>query len=99
MSVKPSARSNSSATYRGAMQMAGILGRRTVVVSRAPSAASARGVRTRPAAPATASVLRKRRRVCIIDIGTLPRKYRDYRAQPGNLYDLAFGGSAWIPGV
>src|SRR5438552_889736 len=72
MSVKPSARSSSSATYRGAKQMAGILGRRTVVVSRAPSAASARGARMRPAAPTNERVVRKRRRVCVFGIGNLP---------------------------
>src|SRR4029077_11624081 len=72
MSVKPSARSSSSATYRGAKQMAGILGRRTVVVSRSPSAASARGARMRPAAPANEIVVRKQRRVCVVDIGSLP---------------------------
>src|SRR6266851_4332632 len=42
----------------------------TVVVSRGPSAAAAG--RTRPAAPAIERVVRKRRRVCVIGIGTLP---------------------------
>src|SRR5947208_2776015 len=48
-----------------------IFGRRTEVVSRAPSAASARGARMRPAAPANESVVRKRRRVWVIGIGIL----------------------------
>src|SRR5271155_392702 len=54
------------------MQMPGAFpGRRTEVVSRAPSAASTRGARTRPAAPATDRLARKRRRVWMIGIGNL----------------------------
>src|SRR5271169_4075819 len=72
MSVNPSARSKSSTTYCGATQMPGLFGSRTEVVSRVPSAASARGARTRPAAPATAVMVRKPRRVCVCDIGSPP---------------------------
>src|SRR6516162_4864831 len=42
------------------------------VVSRAPSAARAGGTPRRPAAPANESVVRKRRRVCVMGIGNLP---------------------------
>src|SRR6267143_2872210 len=45
---------------------------RIAVVSSAPSAASVGGERTRLAAPANESVVKKRRRVCIIAIGYLP---------------------------
>src|ERR1700730_1181124 len=43
---------------------------RTVVASSGPSAASDRGGRASPAAPASDMVVRNRRRVCIIVIGT-----------------------------
>src|SRR5262245_58263592 len=42
--------------------------RRTVVVSSCPSAVNPRGAPTRLAAPASDSVVRSRRRVCVIDI-------------------------------
>src|SRR5262245_61543019 len=54
------------------MQMAGDLPNRTVVVSSPPSAARDGDARTRPAAPANDSVVRNRRRVCVIAIGSLP---------------------------
>src|SRR5437016_454428 len=54
------------------MQMPSVLARRTVAVSGGPSAAGARGARTRPAALTADSAPRKRRRVCIIGIGNLP---------------------------
>jgi len=53
--------------------MPGSFSSRTVVVSRVSSAAA--GLRRRPAVPASAIVVRKRRRVCIVDIGTLPFVY------------------------
>src|SRR6516225_1574117 len=55
----------------GAAHSAGVFARVTLVVSGASSAASARGVRARPAA-ATAALVRKRRRVCIVSIGLPP---------------------------
>src|SRR5215470_76668 len=50
--------------------MAGTFSMRSEVVSGGPLAACARGVRTRPAAPADERVVRKRRRVCISGIGS-----------------------------
>src|ERR1700730_18686280 len=52
--------------------MLGFFGSLTVVVSREPSAANARGARTRPAAPARAAGVRNRRRVCGFGIGVIP---------------------------
>src|SRR5215472_3196448 len=75
MSVNPSARSSSSQTYWGAKQIAGILASRTVVVSIAGAAARARNGGKTPAAPATAVMVRKRRRVWMIGIANLPRYY------------------------
>src|SRR5216683_1430794 len=49
---------------------------RTDVISGAPSAASAGRARTRPAAPASQRVVKKRRRVCIMGIGCLPYRSR-----------------------
>src|SRR6516164_3815217 len=71
ISVKPSARSSSSAMNCGAVHSAGVLARVTLVVSGAPSWANARGVPTRPAAAAPAAVARKRRRVCSIITASL----------------------------
>src|SRR5436305_978452 len=68
ISVKPSARSNSSQTYCGAKQMTGILPNRTVVVSSAGSAARSREA-GRLAAPIAAMALNTRRLVCICGIG------------------------------
>src|SRR5215471_20537942 len=65
MSVKPSARSNSSATYRGAKQMLLEIGNRTVVVSGGASWANESGAPVSHAAPADESVARKRRRLCV----------------------------------
>src|SRR6516162_9228147 len=68
MSVKPSTRSNSSLTYCGARQIAGIFAMRMVVVSSAPSAASDLAQAPnppRPAAPANAALVRNRRRLWI----------------------------------
>src|SRR5437879_2703348 len=45
---------------------------RTAVVSRSPSAARTGGARARLAAAASESIVRKRRRVCMICIGILP---------------------------
>src|SRR6266446_2705582 len=72
MSVKPSARSSSSATYCGAIQMTGCLISRTVVVSSAPSAACNGGAWSRPAAPANERVVKNRRRVWVIGIRVPP---------------------------
>src|SRR5215469_5950533 len=72
MSVKPSERSSCSATYCGAMQIAGYLVRRTAVVSRAASAASTRGARTRLPAPASDNAVKKWRRVCFISTAKPP---------------------------
>src|SRR6266849_321453 len=72
MSVKPSARSNSSATYWGARQIPGLFVRCTEVVSSGASAASKFGARTRPAAPAAARPATKRRRVWIHAIVGIP---------------------------
>src|SRR5215831_16830642 len=66
MSVKPSARRSSSATYWGAMQMPAIFASRTVVVSSNPSWAGKLRAPIRPAAPADDSVVRKRRRFCVM---------------------------------
>src|SRR5215472_86356 len=69
MSVKPSARSSSSAMYCGALQRTGIFfAKRTLVVSSAPSAASTGGARRRPAALAIDKVDRNRRLVCLVGI-------------------------------
>src|SRR6516164_11792669 len=54
------------------MQMPGTFTTRTVVVSSDPSAAATRGTCRRPAAPAKATLLMNRRRVCVIGIGNLP---------------------------
>src|SRR6516165_1662347 len=72
MSVKPSARNNSSAMSCGATQMLGIFGSLTEAVSSAPSAATVPGERTRLAAPAADNPTRKWRRVGANDIGNLP---------------------------
>src|SRR6516162_4535169 len=72
MSVKPSARSSSSATYCGAMQMTGCFINRTVVVSSTPSAARNGGPRTRPAAPANERVVKNCRRVWVTGIRVPP---------------------------
>src|SRR5689334_17852033 len=45
---------------------------RTEVISGAPSPASAGRTRTRPAAPASERVVRKRRRVWVFSMGNLP---------------------------
>src|SRR5215471_5741604 len=66
MSVKPSARRSSSATYWGAMQMPAIFASRTVVVSGGLSWARELCAPIRPAAPADERVARKRRRFCVI---------------------------------
>src|SRR4029077_1844536 len=71
MSVKPSARSSSSATYCGAPQIVGLCSSRTVVVSSAPSAAGTGGARRRTVPPAIDTVARKRRRGWVITIGSL----------------------------
>ena len=60
---EPSARSNSAAIYCGARQVAGIRGRRTVVISSGSSAARAREPGSNPAAPASEIAVIKRRRV------------------------------------
>src|SRR5947209_7854063 len=65
------------------MQMPGVFMRRTAVVSRASSAASDGGRRTRLAAPASERVVRKLRLVCIAGIVVLPLLY-------GSRLQLAF---------
>src|SRR6516162_7692273 len=66
MSVNPSVRSSSSATYTGAPQIGVPLNKRTEVVSRASSPASSRRGRTRFTVVASEAVVRNRRRVYII---------------------------------
>src|SRR5262249_1803686 len=61
ISVKPSARRSSSPTYNGATQIPGALPNRTVVVSRGPSWADVWVAPITLAAPADASLARKRR--------------------------------------
>src|SRR5438132_784216 len=72
---------------------------RTEVISGAPSPASAGRARTRPAAPASESVVRKRRRVCINGIAKPPLWKPSL---PGltrqSIPDLALGGFASMPG-
>src|SRR5208282_5594203 len=81
------------------MQMAALFGRRTMVVSSVPFAASNRGAPIRPATIASDAVVRNRRRVCIIGILLLPSANRHCRARPGNpVYASAFAGVAWMPG-
>src|SRR6476620_6930677 len=70
MSVKPSARSSSSATYRGAKQMLLEMGNRTVVVSGGASWANDWDKPSRPAAPADETVVRNRRRLCVMCMTT-----------------------------
>src|SRR3954464_2996062 len=79
MSVKPSWRSNASATC-GAMQMTGSLSRRTLVTSGGGSAASellpailTAPTPPKPAAPAHAILARKARRLCTIGMESLLR--------------------------
>src|SRR6516162_10149879 len=82
MSVKPSARSNSSAANIGAMQIAGLCRKRTAVVSRAPSKANACGASARAEVPAIARALvRKRRRVSLIGILKTSLCFRRSRLQ------------------
>src|SRR5438477_6287350 len=66
MSVNPSVRRYSSATYAGAPQIGVPLNKRTEVVSSAPSPASSRRECTRFAATASEAVDRNRRREYII---------------------------------
>src|SRR5258707_6608372 len=66
MSVKPSARSSSSATYRGEKQMLLEMGNRTVVVSGGVSWANDWDKPSRPAAPADDTAVRNRRRLCVM---------------------------------
>src|SRR6478672_3613963 len=70
MSVKPSARSSSSATYRGAKQMLLEMGNRTVVVSGGASWANDWDKPSTPAAPADETVVRNRRRLCVMCMTT-----------------------------
>jgi hypothetical protein len=56
--------------------MLAVLARRTVVVSRDPSAAGVRGAPRRLAEPANDRVVRNRRRVCSIGIGCLQLVWR-----------------------
>src|SRR6516164_7044066 len=53
-------------------EIAGVFGSRRVVVSSAPSVAGAGGARRTATAPASARVVRSRRRVCTLRIGILP---------------------------
>src|SRR6516165_7385597 len=70
ISVKPSARSSSSATYRGAKQMLLEIGNRTVVVSGGASWANDWDKPSRPAAPADETAVRNRRRLCVMCMRT-----------------------------
>src|SRR5262249_56151411 len=70
MSVNPSARSSSSATYRGAKQILLEIGNRTVVVSGGASWANDWDKLSRPAAPADETVVRNRRRLCVMCMRT-----------------------------
>src|SRR5262249_39006661 len=70
MSVNPSARSSSSATYRGAKQMLLEMGNRTVVVSGGASWANDWDRPSRPAAPADETAVRNRRRLCVMCMRT-----------------------------
>src|SRR5215472_5918242 len=72
MSVNPSARSSSSATYCGAPQIDGLCSRRSTVVSGRSSAGCADRTGASAAAPARDSVVRKPRLVCVIVIGSSP---------------------------
>src|SRR5262252_818001 len=76
MTVKPSACNRSSATYCGATQIFGVFVKLTVVVSGGRSTASACLKRTSPAAPASDTVVRKRRRVGIIVMASLASRSR-----------------------
>src|SRR5215813_7242719 len=63
----------------GAAQTAESFSSRTVVVSRdPPPAASAGGPWTKPAAPARAVMVRKRRRVCVVGMRNLPVLLTDH---------------------
>jgi hypothetical protein len=64
---------------------AGGLPMRTVVVSRAPSAASDGRAGRTAAVPAAESAVRKRRRVCIIGIGNLPFFVRAFSTRLSSL--------------
>src|SRR6516162_9776516 len=66
MSVNPSARSSSSATYRGAKQILLEIGNRTVVVTGGASWANDWDKPSRPAAPADETAVRNRRRLCVM---------------------------------
>src|SRR5712671_4633015 len=72
MSVKPSAHSNSSATYCGATHKLGLFTSLMVVTSGGASWASEFGLPRRPAAPKDESVARKRRRFWIVGMACLP---------------------------
>src|SRR6476620_9335450 len=64
MSVKPSARNNSSATYAGAIHIPGIFGRRMVIDSGGPSSARAARLPISPATPANDIVAANWRLLC-----------------------------------
>src|SRR5215471_3224590 len=71
MSMKPSWRSNSSATYWGAIQMPAIFAMRMLVVSSRPSCALSFGPPAMLAQAAAESAARKRRRsevICVIGV-------------------------------
>ena len=65
ISAKPSARSSSSATYCGAMQMPAFFAKRMVVISGGFSWVNESRAPMRLAAPTDESVVRKRRRLCV----------------------------------
>src|SRR6266478_9297072 len=70
---------------------------RTVVVSSEPSAAGADEARIKPAAPASDSVLRKRRRLCVIGIRPPPSAPAARQpASPGG--GLGVGGPGTLRG-
>src|SRR5919106_1943020 len=86
MSVKPSARSRSSAMYQGATQIEGSRRSRIVVTSGGPSAASDIGALRTLAAPAAAAndeLVRKSRRLWMICTTTLDEGAPTGRARAG----------------
>src|SRR5262249_53728296 len=89
MSVNPSARSSSSATYRGAKQILLEIGNRTVVVSGGASWANDWDKPSRPAAPADETVVRNRRRLCVMCMRTSLEILREGNCAPSLSLELA----------
>src|SRR5215831_3227618 len=89
MSVNPSARNSSSATYRGAKQILLEIGNRTVVVSGGASWANDWDKPSRPAAPADETVVRNRRRLCVMCMRTSLEILREGNCAPSLSLKLA----------